>query len=132
LLPASQIPHVFPDLIRWPEPIAYQFARPEDGEPLLGEAYATAGAGVVTVSGAQAPRPKRTETAQLDPITATQRGRDLPEERRYDDPHLSLGQARVGPGQPRNEFRSGHVIGAPRPVKQKPRRSGRRGSGPAP
>ena len=80
-------------------------------------------AGVATVPGATAPLPKRTETAQLDPIAATQRGGDLPEERRDDDSHLALGEVRVGLGQPRNEFRSGHVIGAPpQPTEQKPRR----------
>jgi hypothetical protein len=85
-----------PALLGWPEPIAQQSARPENGEPPLGNVDVTAGARVATVSSANAPRPKRAETAQVGPIAATQRGDDLVEERPDEDPRLPLGEVRVG------------------------------------
>jgi len=90
------------------EPLAQLLAGLEEGDVLLLDAYAVAGARVAPLTSVAPLDREGTETAELDPIAAGQRHRDLVENGGDDTLGIPLIKVGVAFGQVLNEFGFGH------------------------
>src|SRR5215831_6707313 len=80
----------------------------EKRDVLFGDRNAVAGPRVAACPGFAALDRKRAKAAQLNPITARQRGSDLVKYRRDDDLDIALVQMRIGFSKPLYELRFRH------------------------
>src|SRR4029077_6060741 len=91
------------------EAVAQLLAGLEEGDVLLGDLDAVAGARIAPDPGIAALHRKGAETAQLDPVAARQRRGDLVENSGDDRLDIALIEMRVGLCEALNELRLGHA-----------------------